>query len=137
MYFEKECRRNTKDSKFFVYSQKQHLHPELKSKVCFLFLDVFVKIHDRLDQMFYKSKGNKRKAEINWCGTKNAFFFVAKVCSKKCITFWHMEIYRIQMGEQNLGVSLNTNNASYHHSCKNAYNNRMYELLIEKEKTKY
>ena len=25
-------------------------------------------------------------------------------------------------------------NASYHHSCKNAYNNRMYERLIEKEK---
>ena len=38
------------------------------------------------------------------------------------------------MGEQDLEVSLNINNASYHHSCKNAYNNRMYEPLIGKEK---
>ena len=49
----------------FRLLKKQHLHPELKCKVCFLFLDVFVEIHDRLDQMFYMSKGNKRKAEIN------------------------------------------------------------------------
>ena len=40
---------------------------------------------------------------------------------------------RIQMGEQDLEVSLNINNACYHHSCKNAYNSRNYERLIKKK----
>ena len=38
------------------------------------------------------------------------------------------------MGEEDLKVPLNINNASYHHSCKNANNNRMHERLIEKRK---
>ena len=38
------------------------------------------------------------------------------------------------MGEEDLKVPLNINNASYHHSCKNANNNRMHERLIEKGK---
>ena len=38
------------------------------------------------------------------------------------------------MGEQDLEVSLNINNASHHHPRKNAYNDMMYERLIEKEK---
>ena len=54
-----------------------------------------------------------------------------KFAAKNALSF---DISRIQMGEQDLEVSLNINNASYHHSCKNAYNNRMYERLIEKEK---
>ena len=54
-----------------------------------------------------------------------------KFAAKNALSF---DINCIQMGEQDLEVSLNINNASYHHSCKNAYNNRMYERLIEKEK---
>ena len=54
-----------------------------------------------------------------------------KFAAKNALSF---DINCIQMGEQDLEVSLNINNASYHHSCKNAYNNRMYERLIGKEK---
>ena len=54
-----------------------------------------------------------------------------KFAAKNALSF---DINRIQMGEQDLEVSLNINNGSSHHSCKNAYNNRMYECLIEKEK---
>ena len=56
---------------------------------------------------------------------------LSKFAAKNALSFG---ISRIQMGEQDLEVSLNIDNASYHHSCKNAYNNRMYERLIEKEK---
>ena len=54
-----------------------------------------------------------------------------KFAAKNALSF---DIHCIQMGEQDLEVLLNINNAAYHHSRKNAYNNRMYERLIEKEK---
>ena len=52
-----------------------------------------------------------------------------KFAAKNALSF---DFNHIQTVEQDFEVSLNINNASYHHSCKNAYNNGMYECLIEK-----
>ena len=80
---------------------------------------------------FISQKVTKEKLRSTDVGRKTLSSLLPKFAAKNALSF---DINRIQMGEQNLGVSLNTNNASYHHSCKNAYNNRMHELLIEKEK---
>ena len=73
----------------------------------------------------------KQKLRSTDEGRKTLSSLLPKYAAKNALSF---DINRIQMGEQNLEVSLNINNASYHYSCKNAYNNRMYERLIEKEK---
>ena len=39
-----------------------------------------------------------------------------------------------QIEGQDLEITLNNSNASYHHSCKNAYDNRMYKRQLEKNK---
>ena len=43
-------------------------------------------------------------------------------------------ISSIQIEGHDLETTLNNSNASYHHSCKNACNNRMYKGQLEKEK---
>ena len=44
------------------------------------------------------------------------------------------DIKRIQIEGQDSEITLNNNNASYHDSSKNAYNNRMHKRQLEKEK---
>ena len=54
-----------------------------------------------------------------------------KFSTKNVLSFY---INCIQIEEQDLEITLNNNNTSYHHSCKNAYNNRLYNRQLEKEK---
>ena len=44
------------------------------------------------------------------------------------------DIKCIQIEGQDLEITLKNSSAPYHHSCKNAYNNRMYKRHLEKEK---
>ena len=77
---------------------------------------------------FICQKVTKEKLRSTDKGQKTLSSLLPNLLQLNALSF---DINRIQMGEQDLEVSLNINNASYHHSCKNAYNNRMYECLIE------
>ena len=80
---------------------------------------------------FICQKVTKEKLRLADEGRKTLSSLLPKFAAKNALSF---DINRIQMGEQDLEVSLNINNGSSHHSCKNAYNDSMYERLIEKEK---
>ena len=64
-------------------------------------------------------------------GRKGLTSLLPKFSTKNALSF---DVKRIQIEGQDLEITLNNDNASYHHSCKNAYNNRMYKRQLEKEK---
>ena len=54
-----------------------------------------------------------------------------KFSTKNALLF---DIKHIKKQGQHLEITLSNNNASYHHSCKNTYNNIMYKRQPVKEK---
>ena len=62
-------------------------------------------------------------------GLKNLASLSPKFSTKNALSF---DIKRIQIEGQGLETKLINNNA-YHHSCENAYNNRMNKRQLEKE----
>ena len=80
---------------------------------------------------FICQKKTKEKFRSNDEGWKSLVSLSPKFSTKNALSF---DIKCIQIEGQDLEITLNNNNASYHHSCKNAYNNRMYKRLLGKEK---
>ena len=64
-------------------------------------------------------------------GRKSLASLLPKFSTKNALSF---DIKHIQIEGQDLETTVNNNKASYHHACKNVYNNRMHKRQLEKEK---
>ena len=80
---------------------------------------------------FICQKKAKEKLRSTDEGRKSLASFLPKFSTKNALSF---DIKRIQIEGQDLEITHNNNNASYQHSCKNAYNDRIYKRQLEKEK---
>ena len=78
-----------------------------------------------------KKKKTKEKLRSTDEGRKSLESLLPKFSTKNALSF---DIKRIQIKGQDLEITLNNNNVSHHHSCKNAYNIRMYKRQLEKER---
>ena len=67
-------------------------------------------------------KKRKEKLKSNDKGRKSLASLSPKFSTKKVVSF---DIKRTQVEGQDLKMTLNSNNVSYHNSCKNTYNNRI------------
>ena len=82
---------------------------------------------------FICQKETKENLQSADDGRKSLASLLSKFVSKNALGF---DINQIQIEGEDLEITLNNNNACYHHSCKHAYNNRMYERQLGKEKCK-
>ena len=74
-----------------------------------------------------KTKGKLRSTDE---GQKILASLLPKFSTKNAL----FDIKRIQIEGQNLEITFNNNNSSYHHLRENAYDNGMYNCQFEKEK---
>ena len=80
---------------------------------------------------FIYQKKTKDKLRSTDGGRKSLASLLPMFSTKNALSF---DIKRIQIEGQDSEITLNNNNASYHDSSKNAYNNRMHKRQLEKEK---
>ena len=67
-------------------------------------------------------KETKENLRSTGNGRKSLELLLPKFASKNDLGF---DINQMQIEGEDLEITLNNNNACYHHSCKNAYSNRM------------
>ena len=80
---------------------------------------------------FIGQKKTKVKLRSTDEGRKSLASLLPKFSTKNALSF---DIKHIQIEGQDLETTVNNNKASYHHACKNVYNNRMHKRQLEKEK---